>query len=181
MNKVVSHVRSSHRSCSVIKGVLRNFAKFTGKHLCRNTFLRTHFLQNTSVLLHVAISNLLDNKMRKKCIKGGFRKLSDIKMFLWFCQHLLVACVGIPSSVRVGNSWIEKLSYEQVGKLEQNYITSIMIMVLFCVNLLSANFRKWSNTLRQFVGNLKTNYLSVFGHFVGLELKGLRFNFFYPF
>ena len=26
--------RSSHRRCSVKKGVLRNFAKFTGKHLC---------------------------------------------------------------------------------------------------------------------------------------------------
>ena len=26
----------SYRSCSVIKGVLRNFAKFTGKHLCRS-------------------------------------------------------------------------------------------------------------------------------------------------
>ena len=25
--------RSSHRRCSVRKGVLRNFAKFTGKHL----------------------------------------------------------------------------------------------------------------------------------------------------
>ena len=27
-------IRSSHRRCSVRKGVLRNFAKFTGKHLC---------------------------------------------------------------------------------------------------------------------------------------------------
>ena len=26
--------RSSRRRCSVTKGVLRNFAKFTGKHLC---------------------------------------------------------------------------------------------------------------------------------------------------
>ena len=25
---------SSHQRCSVKKGVLRNFAKFTGKHLC---------------------------------------------------------------------------------------------------------------------------------------------------
>ena len=25
---------SSHRRCSVKKGVLKNFAKFTGKHLC---------------------------------------------------------------------------------------------------------------------------------------------------
>ena len=30
--------RSSHRSCSVTKGVLRNFAKFTGKHLCQSFF-----------------------------------------------------------------------------------------------------------------------------------------------
>ena len=30
--------RSSHRRCSVRKGVLRNFAKFTGKHLCVSLF-----------------------------------------------------------------------------------------------------------------------------------------------
>ena len=30
--------RSSHRRCSVKKGVLRNFAKFTGKHLCQRLF-----------------------------------------------------------------------------------------------------------------------------------------------
>ena len=28
--------RSNHRRCSVRKGVLRNFAKFTGKHLCHS-------------------------------------------------------------------------------------------------------------------------------------------------
>ena len=31
--------RSSHRKCSARKGVLRNFAKFTGKDLCQATFL----------------------------------------------------------------------------------------------------------------------------------------------
>ena len=31
--------RSSHQRCSIKKGVLRNFAKFTGKHLCRSLFL----------------------------------------------------------------------------------------------------------------------------------------------
>ena len=67
--------RSSHRRCSVRKGVLRNFAKFTGKYMCQSLFfhkvawpatllkkrllhrcfpanfakfLRTPFLQNTS-------------------------------------------------------------------------------------------------------------------------------------
>ena len=41
------------------------------------------------------------------------------------------------------------------------------------LNPLSANFTKWSNTLKQFVDKLPTNCLSVFGHFVGLAPKGL--------
>ena len=40
-------------------------------------------------------------------------------------------------------------------------------------NPLSANPTKWPNTLKQFVGSLPTNYLSVFDHFVGLALKDL--------
>ena len=30
--------RSSHKRCSVRKGVLRNFAKFTGKYLCQSLY-----------------------------------------------------------------------------------------------------------------------------------------------
>ena len=49
---------------------------------------------------------------------------------------------------------------------------------VFCeksvLNPLSANFTKWSSTLKQFIGKLQTNYLSVFDHFVGLSLKGLK-------
>ena len=40
-----------------------------------------------------------------------------------------------------------------------------------------ANFTKWSNTLKQSVGQLLTNCLSVFDYFVGLALKGLKFLF----
>ena len=42
-------------------------------------------------------------------------------------------------------------------------------------NSLSANLTKVSDTLKQFVGNLPTNYSSVFDHFVGLALKGLTY------
>ena len=51
-----------------------------------------------------------------------------------------------------------------------------LYMLVSTVNFspLSANPTKWSNTLKQFVGNLQTNFLSVFDHFVGLVLKGLR-------
>ena len=31
-------VRSSHRRCSIKKGVLKNFAKFIGKHIRRSNF-----------------------------------------------------------------------------------------------------------------------------------------------
>ena len=48
--------RSSHRRCSVKIDVLRNFAIFTGKHLCQNVFFnkvaglaKLPFLRNTSV------------------------------------------------------------------------------------------------------------------------------------
>ena len=41
------------------------------------------------------------------------------------------------------------------------------------LNSLYANITKWSNTLKQFVGSLPTNCLSVFDHFMGLALKGL--------
>ena len=45
------------------------------------------------------------------------------------------------------------------------YLNKVIVQTL--INPLSANFTKWSNTLKQFVGNLPRNFLSVFGHFVG--------------
>ena len=42
------------------------------------------------------------------------------------------------------------------------------------INPLSSNPTKWSNKLKQFVGNLLTNCLSVFDHFVLLAVKGLN-------
>ena len=41
------------------------------------------------------------------------------------------------------------------------------------VNRLSANPTKWSNTLKEFIGNLPTRCLSVFDNFVGWALKRL--------
>ena len=41
------------------------------------------------------------------------------------------------------------------------------------LNHLNANPTKWSNTLKQFVGNLPANCLSVFDRFVRLALTGL--------
>ena len=58
---------------------------------------------------------------------------------------------------------------EDIGLVLSNtinyYLNKVIVKTL--IKPLSANFTKWSNTLKQFVGNLPTNFLSVFGHFVG--------------
>ena len=40
--------RNSHGRCSIKKGVLKNFAKFTGKHLCQSLFFN-NFIKKDSV------------------------------------------------------------------------------------------------------------------------------------
>ena len=59
-----------------------------------------------------------------------------------------------------------------VATLYSQILTHVLPNLRF--NPLSANFTKWSNTLKQFVGKLPTYCLSVFDHFVGLTLKGLN-------
>ena len=44
----------------------------------------------------------------------------------------------------------------------------IFRLIFIGINPLSANITKWSNTLKQFVGKLPTNCLSVFDHFCGI-------------
>ena len=64
-------------------------------------------------------------------------------------------------------------SYSEKGKnINHNQITEDKENNLI-LNPLSANPTKWSNTLKKFVGNLTTNCLSVFDHFVKLALKWL--------
>ena len=55
-----------------------------------------------------------------------------------------------------------------------NYGIVLRSYMRVMVNLLSANPEKWSNTLKQIVGNLPTICLSVFDHFMNLALKGLN-------
>ena len=42
------------------------------------------------------------------------------------------------------------------------------------INPVSTNPTKWSNTLKEFVGKLPTNCLSVLDHFAGLAFNGLN-------
>ena len=43
--------RNSHQSCSIMKGAPRNFANFTGNHLCQSLFLNKVAVQRSTTLL----------------------------------------------------------------------------------------------------------------------------------
>ena len=58
--------RSSHRRCPTGKGVLRNFAKFTGKDLCQSLFF------NKATDLRPA--TLLKKKLCRRCFPVNFAK-----------------------------------------------------------------------------------------------------------
>ena len=70
---------------------------------------------------------------------------------------------------------VKSLLYEAVGLHTNDACPLIVVRIntLCLFNPLTTNFPKWSNTLKQFVGNLPTNCFSVFDRFVGLALKGL--------
>ena len=65
-SKILTVVRSSQQRCSVTKGVHRNFAKFTGKHLCQSLFLN-----KVSVL---SPATLLKKRFWHRCFPVNFAK-----------------------------------------------------------------------------------------------------------
>ena len=60
-----------------------------------------------------------------------------------------------------------------IGERNNWQKVNIPCSTIYNINPLNANLTKWSNTLKQFVGKLPTNCLSVFDHFMNLALKGL--------
>ena len=83
LNKCYSEVpKSSHRWCSVKKGVLRNFARFTGRHLCQSLFLNSwhrcfpvnfaKFLRTPFLFLQKDIDKFKECKTNENIKKDSF-------------------------------------------------------------------------------------------------------------
>ena len=62
--------RSSHQRCSIIKGFLRNFTKFTGKHLCQGLFYNK--------VAGLKPATLLKTKLWYRCFPVNFAKFRRI-------------------------------------------------------------------------------------------------------
>ena len=58
--------RSSHQRCSLRKGVIRNFAKFTGKHLCQRLFFNK--------VAGLTPATLLKKRLWHRCFPVNFAK-----------------------------------------------------------------------------------------------------------
>ena len=93
------------------------------------------------------------------------RMKNDFKCFVWYKNQTKLQHRQFSTS---HNSW-KYLSNQTETSCYKNGLKFNIL------NPLSAKLIKWPNTVKQFVGNLMTNFLSVFGHFLGLVLKGLSF------
>ena len=69
-----------------------------------------------------------------------------------------------------GQQFIRKMDEQELSKRIKLHYLSRSVQPISISNSLRANPTKWSNTLKQFVGKMPTNFLSVFDHFVGLAL-----------
>ena len=75
-----SAIRSSHRRCSLRKSVLRNFAKFTGKHLCQSFFFNK--------VPGLRSAALLKKKLWHNCFQVNFTKF----LRTLFSQNTFCGC-----------------------------------------------------------------------------------------
>ena len=62
----ISFWKSSHRRCSIKKGVLRNFVKYIGKHLCQSSFFHK--------IAGLRPATLLKKKLWHRCFSVNFAK-----------------------------------------------------------------------------------------------------------
>ena len=65
-NNAINMSRSSHQRCSMKKGVLKNFTKFTGKHLCQSLFFNK--------VAGLRPTTLLKKRLWHKCFLVNFGK-----------------------------------------------------------------------------------------------------------
>ena len=102
----VSSSRSSHRRFSVKKGVLRNFAKFTGKHLCQRLFF------NKVAGLGLGSATLLKKRLWHRCFQVNFAKFLRTPFLIehvWTSAFVFTTLFRVNITVRTRSNSTKKL------------------------------------------------------------------------
>ena len=151
--------------------------------------LKINFHKNISTLL-VLLGEIVSKNYRRVLETTRNFPLNNVSQWDENNEHLKAARAGdftglIFTCLKLQNTRVFKsqregcqsnqklLHHYQHYKIIASKISSIH---KFIPKPLSADITKWSNTLKQFVGKLPKNCLSVFPHFVGLALKGLKYS-----
>ena len=85
--------RSNQRKCSLKKGVLKNFAKFTGNHLCQSLFFNKVEGLRTATLLKKTLAEVFSYEfceiLKNTCFTEHLRWLLLIFFTHWFLLEYL--------------------------------------------------------------------------------------------
>ena len=92
--EIYKNTRSSHQRCSIIKGVLINFAKFTGKHLCQSLFLNKVAGTRPMICQGLSAIFIITNLQHKSCnifiIKHFNNNAHQVRCYISSSLRLLV-------------------------------------------------------------------------------------------
>ena len=101
--------RSSHQRCSMQKGVLRNFTKFTEKHLCQS---------------------LSFNKVA--CLRPAFNRFHNRKTFLFHFSFKLVWLKREIKNISPHQLFMKKMLFYNIsGAIHSNNISEIILFEYF--------------------------------------------------
>ena len=126
-------VRSSHRRCSLGKGVFKNFAKFTGKHLCQSlcNFIKKETLPQefSSEFSEIFKNIFFTEHLRTSALVGGKWKISrschgispislyhfslsfSLSLELWkSCRYIFVLYSFYILKIPTGKNWGSEFS-----------------------------------------------------------------------
>ena len=78
--------RNSHQRCSIIKGILRNFARFTGKQLCQSPFWPATLLKKS--LWHKCFPVNFAKFLRTPFLQNRSWRLLPINLVEWYSNLL---------------------------------------------------------------------------------------------
>ena len=73
--------RNSHQKCSVRKGVLRNFVKFTGNHLCQN------LLQAWNLIKIETLAQVFSCEFCEMSIRAPFLQNTSERLLLYIVRR----------------------------------------------------------------------------------------------
>ena len=115
------------QSCSLKKTFLRNFAKFTGKHLCQTLFF--HKVGGLSP------PTLLKNRLWHRCFPVNLSKFLRTPFFIEHLRWLLLQCSPfLQSYLKFWTTWCRVLKL-LIFNCRKQIFSKIEGLIIRCVNL----------------------------------------------